>query len=211
MNQFLRCHVSIRCWRLLSSLLAIILNMSCGSASSMGQKATVAKPLKTQLYMREPDKFMTCLGLEITEWERKPSMLPDYNFSVSEAKADNFSDNLKSLSINGAEVNWVNRSGNFFRISLGHADLDEESQPMQLGGRHVALESMGLENTRIEDESGTTAYHVPNGILLIYDPKTTVPSNGERPQVSTLEIAPTILKNYAVPRPSYMNPPVSIR
>ena len=180
-------------------------------ASSMGQKATVAKPLNTQLYMREPDKFMTCLGLEVTEWERKPSMLPDYNFSVSEAKADNFRDNLKSLSVNGSEVDWVNRGDNFFRIRLGHADLDEESQPIQLGGRHVTLESMGLENTRIEDESGTTAYHVPNGILLIYDPKTNVPSNGKRPQVSTLEIAPTILNNYAVSRPSYMKFPVSIR
>ena len=179
--------------------------------SSMGQKATIAKLSKTQLYMKKPGKFMACLGLKDTEWEKKPSMLPDYNFLVDAEKANQFRDNLESLSIDGAGVDWVNRGSNFFRISLGHENLDKGSRTIQLGDRHVSLESMGLENTRIEDESGTTAYHVPNGILLIHDPKTTVSSNKERPSVSTLEIAPAILKNYAIRVPPYMKTPVSIQ
>lgn len=179
--------------------------------SSMGQEATIAKPLRTQLYVKELGRFMACLGLEDTEWEKRPSMLPDYNFVVHEEKAEEFRGNLKLLSINGAGVHWVNRGNNFFRINLGHSDLDKKSTTIRLGERYVSLESMGLDVTRIEDESGTTAYHVPNGILLIHDPKTAVPWSRGRPSVSTLEIAPAILDNYAIQRPPYMKAPVSIQ
>ena len=179
--------------------------------SSMGQEATIAKPLRTQLYVKELGKFMACLGLGDTEWEKRPSMLPDYNFVVHEEKAREFRDNLKLFSINGTGVHWVNRGNNFFRINLGHSDLDKKSTTIRLGDRYVSLESMGLDVTRIEDESGTTAYHVPNGILLIHDPKTAVPWDKGRPSVSTLEIAPAILDNYAIQRPPYMKVPVSIQ
>ena len=51
-------------------------------SSSMGQEATIAKPLETQLYIKDRDKFMLQLGVEKSDWEARPSMLPRYNCFV---------------------------------------------------------------------------------------------------------------------------------
>lgn len=179
--------------------------------SSMGQKAHISRPLETQLYMKEPEKFMAYLGLEKTDYERKSSMLPDYNFLVNERKVNELRDNLKSLMIDGSEIDWTN-SNDFFRITLGHVDASKESEFVLLGGKQVSFESMGLENTRIDDKSHSTGYHMPNGILLVYDPKRKTVSFGQetwktRSRISTLEIAPAVLDNYAIPIPDYMKTP----
>ncbi len=181
-------------------------------SSSMGQEATIAKPLETQLYIKDRDKFMSQLGVEKSHWEAKPSMLPRYNCFVSEAKAKIFRDNLRSLLVDGAPVEWAEAKKCFFVVKLGHENLYEKSQSVWMGGREISFDSMGLENTPIEDKSNTTAYHIPSGVLLIYNPKSAKLPKKERsrPQVSTLEIAPTILKNYAVPVPDYMKTPVPI-
>ena len=180
-------------------------------SSSMGQEATIAKPLETQLYIKDRDKFMSQLGVEKSDWEARPSMLPRYNCFVSEAKAKIFRDNLRSLLVDGAPVEWAEAEKCFFMLKLGHENLYEKSQSVWLDSREISFESMGLENTPIEDKSSATAYHVPSGVLLIYNPKATTPQKeGSRPQVSTLELAPTILKNYAIPVPEYMQTPVPI-
>ena len=181
-------------------------------SSSMGQEATVAKPLETQLYIEDRDKFMSRLGVEKSHWEARPSMLPRYVCFVSEAKADVFRENLGSLLVDGAPVEWAEAEKGFFMLKLGHENLYEKPQSMRMGGREIPFESMGLENTPIEDKSNATAYHIPSGVLLIYDPDSAKPlrKGSSRPQVSTLEIAPTILKNYAVPAPGYMKAPVPI-
>lgn len=180
--------------------------------SSMGQKATVAKPLETQLYIKDRDRFMSRLGVEKPHWEARPSMLPRYNCFVSEAKAQVFRDNLGSLLVDAAPVEWAEAEKCFFMLKLGHENLYEKSQSVRMGGREIPFESMGLENTPIEDKSNVTAYHVPSGVLLVYDPDSgkRLRKEGSRPQVSTLEIAPTILKNYDVPVPDYMKAPVPI-
>ena len=180
-------------------------------SSSMGQEATIAKPLETQLYIRDRDKFMSQLGIEKSDWEARPSMLPRYNCFVSEAKAKIFRDNLRSLLVDGTPVEWAEAEKCFFMVKLGHENLYEKSQSVWLDSREISFESMGLENTPIEDKSSTTAYHVPSGVLLIYNPKAATPQKERsRPQVSTLELAPTILKNYAIPVPDYMKTPVLI-
>jgi hypothetical protein len=44
---------------------------------------------------------------------------------------------------------------------------------------------------------------------VVYDPSDRAPKEG-RPEVSTLEIAPTLLHNFGVKPPSYMKNPVAI-
>ncbi|MGZ8567307.1 MAG: hypothetical protein ACXWXS_09675, partial [Actinomycetota bacterium] len=59
-----------------------------------------------------------------------------------------------------------------------------------------------------EDRSGTTAYHVPAGILAVYDPARPPAVNGSsRPEVSVLEVAPAILQTLGVEPPTYMARP----
>jgi arylsulfatase A-like enzyme len=76
-----------------------------------------------------------------------------------------------------------------------------------IAGEPRPLASLGLETVEIEDRSGTTAYHVPEGILAVYDPTRPPPANTTRAEVSVLEVAPTLLQTLGVDPPSYMTRP----
>lgn len=145
-------------------------------ASSMGQSATVAKPIRTQLYLRDVEKFMAALGVQ--RWERRPAMDPDVSLYVE--NAEEFEQALKTLSIAGSPVQYERGEGGFFSLSFGHEDLPDDSRFAELG----------LVNESIEDAAATTAYHIPQGALLLW-------SAGPLPDVpdalSTTEVAPRIL------------------
>ena len=175
--------------------------------SSMGQEATDAEPLEAELSMRDPERFMRQLGLEKDDWESRPAMFPDYPFVVRPDRVGTVRVRLESLRVGGEPMTWTIEDDGFLRITLGC--YRDPSEPVRLDGREASFEEMGLENMRIEDRSGATAFHVPNGSLLIYDPAAVEPPR-TRPQVSTLEIAPAILKNYAAPVPDYMRPPAAL-
>jgi len=179
-------------------------------ATSMGQAATIAKPIETQLYIADMARFMKQFGLEAAEWERRPSMLPRYNFFVTESKTTKFREKVKKLEINGRPVEVYEAENNFFCIRLGHEDLYEKPQYVKLSGQGISFEDMGLINEEIEDKSNTTAYHIPQGSLFIYNPKDQRPQDTGRSQISTLDIAPTILSNFSVPISEYMKRPVSL-
>ena len=177
--------------------------------SSMGQEATDARPLETETAMRDPEKFMKRLGLEKSDWESRPAMFPDYVFAVHPDRVGTVRGRLKSLRFGSEPATWTSGDGGFLRITLG--SCHEQSKSVRLDGREVSFEEMGLENMRIDDRSGGTAYHVPSGSLLIYDPAAAVAEcRRTRPQVSTLEIAPAILKSYAAPVPDYMKSPAAL-
>jgi hypothetical protein len=80
---------------------------------------------------------------------------------------------------------------------------------VQLGKRVLSFEALGLSNTPIDDMSGTSAYHIPQGCLLIYDPQDRA-SKPVRTEISTCEIAPTLLEHFGVPRPDYMRNPIAL-
>ena len=58
----------------------------------------------------------------------------------------------------------------------------------------------------IEDKSSATAYHIPEGHCFIYHPSYKT-SEMSLHQVSTRELMPTILQNFAVDVPSYAQRP----
>ena len=66
-----------------------------------------------------------------------------------------------------------------------------------------------MENVKIQDRCGATAYHIPQGSLLIYAPVKGLNGN-DIATISTTEIAPTLLRNFKVPVPSYMNKGLSL-
>jgi len=79
--------------------------------------------------------------------------------------------------------------------------------PVTIAGVARPIDSLGLETVEIEDRSGTTAYHVPEGILAVYDPARPPAVNGSRPEVSVLEVAPALLQILGVEPPNYMARP----
>ena len=171
--------------------------------SSMGQDATIAEPLETQLYVVDLAKFMDALGVASGEWSQRASMAPTISVYVVDHKVEQFRTALDLLSIDGHPVEYDEQVKGFFSLSFGQANLDSKSFYAVLQGRRVDFDQLGLGNVKIEDKTNTNAYHVPTGSLLVYDPKDRSSKEG-RTRVSTLEIAPAILKNFSVEVPPYM-------
>jgi len=73
----------------------------------------------------------------------------------------------------------------------------------------LSFEALGLSNTPIEDMSGPSADHIPQGCLVIYDPQDRAPKAG-CVEISTCEIAPALLERFGAPRPDYMRKPVAL-
>jgi hypothetical protein len=179
-------------------------------ATSMGQAATTALPIETTLLVSDVPRFMAALGIDASRWLRSPAMVPQLNVRIlGDDSAATFRSALGGLLIDGHPVRYRETEGNFFSIDLGHPNLHLRPPVAVCHGRSVAFAQLGLETTRLDDKSAATAYHIPQGSLLVYDPLNRKAKAG-RPQISTLEIAPTLLQNYAVPIPSYMRSPVTL-
>lgn len=179
-------------------------------ATSMGQEAIETSPLETQLYLTEAGKFTAALGLDPADWEPRPAMLPQWNVLVRPGKAGIFRDALGGVEIDGRPLGFREAAGGFFSLDFGHQNLFDKPQQAKVGGRAVPFADLGLKNVEIEDKSNASAYHIPQGTLLIYDPTRREVKRVARTQVPVTEIAPTILRNFAVPVPAYMAKPARL-
>ena len=178
-------------------------------ASSMGQAALRADRIETQLYIADLDKFMQAAGLESSDWEQKPSMAPKVSVSVVEPKCAQLESFLRSLEIFGKKVTHTAKEAGFFNIGIGHTNVHERPQFAQKNGEDVAFAELGLGYRKVEDEAGSTAYHIDEGTLFVFDPLDKNVEPG-RPEVLTTEIAPTLLSHFGVPIPDYMKSPLPL-
>ncbi len=169
--------------------------------SSMGQEAVPAKKVETELFLADAPKFLGALGFSTTACKPLATMHPQYNFEVSEDAAESFQQSLKLLSIDNNPISFRKKEHGFFSIDLGHNNLTSDN--VALNGSTLSLEELGLEKRAIEEGASGTAYHTPEGSLIIYDP-----ANSQRPDhqdiIDTRAFAPTILENFGVEVPSYM-------
>ena len=174
-------------------------------ASSMGQSATTAWMVKTQLNLTHPKKLMSALGILDDAWCQTPAMFPEFGIVVKEQWVEEFRDRLSQLSIEGRFVEFAQKEDGLFAVFFGQVNLPQKRITNALfKGHSVPLEQFGLENILIEDETNTNAYHVKEGSLLIYHPQDTKRKE-IRKQISCLEIAPMILHNFSVNIPDYMS------
>jgi len=170
--------------------------------SSMGQEAVESEPIETQLYVTDHDAFFKMLGIAPNEYEFLPSMLPQFNYSVKDSEA--FKSKIEGLKINTKPFQYREMSAGRFSIDLGQQNL--KTVLVELDGVEVTFDQTGLENVMIEDKSSATAYHIPEGHCFIYHPSYKA-SEMSLHQVSTRELMPTILQNFAVDVPSYAQRP----
>lgn len=171
--------------------------------SSMGQQAVEAKEIETDLFVTNGKKFMDNFQLGPGNYELKPSMVPQFNVLVHVDKRKNFEEKLATFKINGQPVNCRQKSDGFYSLDIGFANLEEKDIRIELMGKRIPLEHSGMENVKIQDRCGATAYHIPQGSLLIYAPGKNLNGKGVT-SISTTEIAPAILRNYSVEVPTYM-------
>lgn len=179
-------------------------------ASSMGQSATTAWMVKTQLNLTHPEKLMSVLGIPDDAWYQTPAMFPEFGIVVKEQWVDEFRNQLSQLSIEGRLIKFVKKEEGLFALFFGQVNLAQKKVTNALlKGRSLPLEQLGLENIFIEDETNTNAYHVKEGSLLIYDPQNTNDKVIRR-KISCLDIVPMLLQNFSVNIPEYMSKIVNI-
>ena len=175
-------------------------------ATSMGQAATSGQPARDAVYLVDVEKFMAGLKFQPSEWTRRPAMAPRVSLVVDEGKKAVLRTALESLHIGNESVTFEERKGGFFNIHIDQSNLEGTSDMARFLGQQVPFDDIGLERVRVEDQAGQSAYHIPEGCLFVFDPKQRLPCSG-RPEISTLDIAPAILKNFGIAAPSYMREP----
>lgn len=178
-------------------------------AGSMGQ-AAVDNPdrrVTTEVLLRNTGKFLEQLGIK-GGWERRRTMEPTYTISFDDtASADQFMAALASLKVAGQFVQSRRFDDHGVEFMLGHFNIPDDDFTVTIGNRPVDPADAGLANVPIEDEVGAAAYHVPEGMLLTYDPRGSAGRSG-RESVSSTRIAPTLLALQGVEAPSYMERPI---
>ena len=179
-------------------------------ASSMGQAAwdEQQRHVRTQVLLRDMAKFLSQLGIE-GGWQRRRTMEPTYTLAFDESEtADAFMESIAQVKIGGQPV-FSRRVGPCnVEFMLGHANLSDEELSATIGNRTIDLSNAGLANVTIDDEVGAAAYHVPEGMLLVYDPRADHHGAAAAKPVSTTRIAPTLLSLQGVERPTYMEQPL---
>lgn len=172
-------------------------------ASSMGQAAAEAVEVKTSLYITEPRRFMDAMGVHRNDWTPVPAMLPQFNVKVSGESVPLMRKCLAEIEVNGEKVPFVEGDDGFFSVRFGHQNLDPATLVVRRGGTPVNLHELGLGNVAIQDASGASAYHIPEGCFVCYDPLDRTPKETAAP-ISALDLAPMILRNFGLPVPAYM-------
>jgi hypothetical protein len=178
-------------------------------ATSMGQAATTAKAIETQLYVQDLGKFMGALGFTPDQWSQRPAMLPQTNLLVNPGLSSRMHDALRSLRVAGEPVGFRERESGFFSIDMGQQNIDASRAQASVDGQPWSFADIGMVNLEIEDKSGSSAYHIPQGCLFIYDPRERSEKR-ERPNITTTEIAPAILRNFGAQVPDYMPAPATL-
>ena len=178
-------------------------------ASSMGQAAAHGEPQKSQVYVTDLARFLELAGVPRGQWSERPAMAPDVSFFVEPAAQPAFRAFLDGARIEGAPIEHAEEEKGFYSLHLGHANVPKEREVLELSGRRIPFIEAGLGNVVIEDEAGSSGYHVPKGSLLVYDPQKRK-GDVERRTIKTTVIAPSLLTALGIAPPSYMAQPIGL-
>jgi hypothetical protein len=184
------------------------------AASSIGQAPVPATRIRGFTTLTDLGRFMARLGLGPSEWKRKPAMVPCVSLTLAAAKADQFEARPKSLEVGGCRVRREKREGTApftydrsgdaaFHLMVYFEELDPARLAASIAGVPVAAADLGFGFFPHDEEVGVSGRHTPFGALLIYDPRRAALPQ-PRAAISTLDIAPALLRNFGIPAPQYM-------
>jgi hypothetical protein len=175
-------------------------------ASSMGQASVPANFVATKLFLRDLERFAGSLKLEAGDFRQVPAMEPTVNLIVAPERVEGLRARLEGVRISGRPLFFRERDGGFFNFVFGQNDVDDRAPLVELDGRACSPRDIGLHAVPVEDDVDGTAHHVPEGILISFDPREA--GRGEvhepRREVSTTELAPAILRGLGQAPPAYM-------
>jgi hypothetical protein len=171
--------------------------------SSMGQQATSAEPMANELLVDNFDTLLQSLGMQEGDYSILPAMHPQYNLKVSNGLEDKFISALQRLTVKGSHINYRQKDNGFFSLDFGNPNLSDDS--ICVNDKVVLPNDIGLVNQPADEEASGTAYHIREGSMFIYDPQNPQSNHKRIHRVDTTRIAPSILKNFKVAQPDYMN------
>lgn len=160
----------------------------------MGQHAVECEPTETQLYVKNHEKFLACLGMSLDQVEVLPAMVPQFNYRVGPDSLSEFRNALDETTLNGTPLSYREAENGFVSIDLGQRNL--MTVELVVKGLAQAFPDTGLENTVIEDMSSASAYHIPEGHLWVYHPSHKV--KAPPTQVDALDFFSSTLNNFGL-------------
>ena len=171
----------------------------------MGQGAVEdVKPVDSQVLIANVKKLMSYIGLLSDDWQPKLSMAPRVVLTPLSEACIPALERLKRIKINGSSINIQRTASSDIRLDISLAN--QTSSEILDGNKIVAPNEIGIENVNLQDASGSYAYHIPEGILMHYNP-VKLNQNSKKEtwiSVSDLDLAPPLLKKFGVKAPSYM-------
>ena len=174
--------------------------------SSMGQHAVQnVEPIYKQVLIGNVSKLLSYLGFSPNEWEPRLAMAPRV---VVKPKCADFLERLQVLnkiSINDTKISFFVTSTLDVRLDIEL--INQDTLTIMHENNVVDPTTLGLENTDLQDAAGSYAYHIPQGILLHYDPgkKLIHEANKNWSQVSVLSFAPSLVSKFGVDPIGYMD------
>lgn len=178
-------------------------------AGSMGQAAVddPNKQVRSQVLLRDMQRFLSALEVE-GGWERRRTMEPTYTIAFDQEEcAEAFMNAAARLKVAGKAIDHRRLEPRSVEFVLGQYNVPDEELTVTVGNRPFEPEEAGIANIPIVDEVAAAAYHVPEGMLVAYDPQGRGSGLAAQP-VSTTSIAPTLLAMQGVERPAYMDRPI---
>lgn len=178
-------------------------------ATSMGQAAVDgSERIERVVTINSLTQLMHGIGFRPEHWRKLPAMVPQFNLSVVDDHRSMFLRRIKGLKVNGCRVEVTELGSGVIKLEL--CLPNQYLNSIQFNEMDVAPASFGICCQEMMDAAGANAYHIPEGMLMIYDPKNLNAGGRELSIISTLEITPTLLKNFEVEIPSYMENALSL-
>ena len=174
-------------------------------ASSMGQAAVDGvKMLYKQALIDDVSKLLSVCGIGKDEWVPRLAMAPRV---VLRPISDTFFEKiekLKKILVCGQNINVELLETGDVRLDIFL--LNKTSLVVEFEGNKLTPEAVGIKNVDLQDAAGSNAYHIPEGVFLVYDPKANLSDNSNHwMPISVLDVAPSILRYYGVEVPTHMS------
>jgi hypothetical protein len=184
-------------------------------ASSMGQHAVQHQPTKGFSGLMDVEKFMSALGIEPNQYRRRHAMVPCHGVVVPPELMAMVTEKLDQVRVDDhafvrsdkeiTPMSYGVYEGGFIALYT-YFENYQGAHEIVIGNTILPFEAAGWGMTAHEDGVSVTAHHSPEGLLLVYTPGEPPAIPGDRPTVSTLEIAPALLQSFGLTPPSYMTP-----
>ncbi len=178
-------------------------------SSSMGQGPESSAVVKNQVTVGDLTQFMAAGGFGADEFEKRHAMEPRVAVVVAPERVDELVRYLESIRLLEWTIQPTVHEGGFVGWNVPGKNLDAGYETIYVGDEARTFSELGIAVNEVQDEAGSTAYHIPKGTLIFYDPQHEY-ANNHRAEVSTLDMAPFLLDLYGLSVPSYMKPPGAI-